>query len=339
MLQARPINSPTTIELLAPGLLLTGGIALASFGLRILPGVGALSPLILSIIIGMALHNIVGTPAAASPGIKFSLRRILRAGIVLLGLQLTLAQVAAVGALGVFLIALTLVATFAFTVRLGRVLGVDAGLAQLIAAGTSICGASAVIATNAVTGAGDEDVAYAVACVTVFGSLSMLLYPPLAGMIGMGPQAYGLWTGASIHEVAQVVAAGYQRGTEAGQFATIAKLTRVMMLAPMVLALGAWAARRAPQGGSASKPPVPWFVIGFIGMVLVASTGVLPHPVIGGSSTLTQLLLAMALAAMGLETDIRKLRAMGLRPLALGAAAWLFIGGFALLLVLVSGQV
>ncbi|MBI1219942.1 MAG: putative sulfate exporter family transporter [Rhodobacteraceae bacterium] len=323
---------------LGPGLLLTAGIAAIAFALHRIPGLGALSPLILAILVGMAGHNIVGTPAAAKAGVKFSLRRILRAGIVLLGLQLTLHQVAAVGPVGVALIATALVATFTFTTWLGHRLGVEAGLAQLIAAGTSICGASAVIATNAVTRAGDEDVAYAVACVTVFGSLSMVLYPLLGGLLPLGAHGYGLWAGASIHEVAQVVAAGYQRGTEAGDFATIAKLTRVMMLAPVVIVLGRRAARGAGQGAVGAATPLPWFVIGFLGMVLVASTGWMPAPIHDGAVVLTQFLLAMALAAMGLETDIGKLRAMGLRPLVLGAASWLFIGAVALALVLVSGQ-
>lgn len=330
--------SATPAARLWPGLLLTGAIGAAAFGLHRLPGFGALSPLILAILIGMAVHNVIGTPAAAKAGVKFSLRRILRAGIVLLGLQLTLGQVAAVGPLGGALIAVTLVATFAFTTWLGRRLGVEAGLAQLIAAGTAICGASAVIATNEVTRAGDEYVAYAVACVTVFGSLSMVLYPVLGGLLPLGAHGYGLWAGASIHEVAQVVAAGYQRGSDAGDFATIAKLTRVLMLAPVVLVLGRRAARgRSGQGGTQAAP-MPWFVIGFLGMVLVASTGWVPAQVHAQTTVLTQFLLAVALAAMGLETDIRKLKAMGLRPLLLGAAAWIFIGALALALVLVTGQ-
>ena len=321
-----------------PGLALAALIAAAGFALRQLPGVGMLSPLILSILIGMAFHNLVGTPLIAKAGVAFSLRRILRAGIVLLGLQLTVQQVAAVGAGGVTLIVGTLLATFVFTTWLGRAMRVDPGLTQLIAAGSSICGASAVIATNTVTRARDEDVAYAVACVTVFGSLSMVLMPLAAGMLQMGPHAYGLWAGASIHEVAQVVAAAYARGQEAGEFGTVAKLTRVMMLAPVVLTLGALAARRLRRGGDEVHrvaPPVPWFVFGFIAMVCLASTGWVPEATQPVSTGLTQFLLATALAAMGLETDIRKLAAEGIRPALLGAGAWIFISLFSLGLVLI----
>src|SRR5262249_55721968 len=131
----------------------------------------------------------------------------------------------------------------AFTVWLGRQLSVDRKLTELIAAGTSICGASAVVATNTVTRASDEDVAYAVACVTVFGSASMLLYPVTAGLLQLTPHAFGLWAGASIHEIAQVVAAAFQNGVDAGNYGTIAKLSRVMLLAPLVLALGCLSAK------------------------------------------------------------------------------------------------
>ncbi|WP_353890434.1 YeiH family protein [uncultured Aliiroseovarius sp.] len=320
-----------------PGLALAAVIAALAFLLRYLPGLGMFSPLILAILIGMAFHNVIGTPAAAKPGVSFSLKRVLRAGIVLLGLQLTAQQVFAVGGVGFALIATTLVTTFAFTTWLGRVLGVEAGLTQLIAAGSSICGASAVIATNTVTCARDEDVAYAVACVTIFGSLSMVLMPLVGGMLQMGPHAFGLWTGASIHEVAQVVAAAYARGQEAGEFGTVAKLTRVMMLAPIVLMLGAAAARRLRSQGAAADhaaPPVPWFVLGFIAMVGLASTGWVPEAAIPYTTGTTQFLLATALAAMGLETDMRKLVAEGLRPALLGGGAWVFISLFSLSLVL-----
>lgn len=312
---------------LLPGLLLTGGLAAVAFGMqRLLPPHTVLSPLIIAIVLGMAFHNTIGTPARCKAGVGFSLRRILRFAIVLLGLQLTVTQIAAVGARGLLVVALSLGATFLFTVWFGRRIGVESKLATLIAAGTSICGASAVIAANTVTDAPDEDVAYAVACVTVFGSLSMLLYPLVEAHLQLPPHAYGLWAGASIHEVAQVVAAAFQGGREAGDFGTIAKLSRVAMLAPTILLMGYAATRmKKGHGHGRAKAPVPWFVIGFIAMILFNSLGVLPEAGRQDLVQLTTFLLTMALAAMGLETDIRKLRAKGLRPLALGTVAALFI--------------
>ena len=156
-----------------PGLLLTSGIAAAAFGLHALPGISSLSPMILSIFIGIAFHNLVRTPAWAKPGVVFSLRRILRLAIILLGLQLTAQQVVAVGGTGLAVIVATLLPPFCSPPGSAACSASTRKLTQLIAAGTSICGASAVIATNTVTDGSDEDVAYAVACVTVFGSIAM----------------------------------------------------------------------------------------------------------------------------------------------------------------------
>ena len=322
-----------------PGLTLTGAIALGAFALRQIPGVAMFSPMILATILGMLLHNLVGTPAICRPGVVFSLKRILRLGIILLGFQLALSQVIAVGGVGVAIILAALFATFAFTKTMGRILGVDPKLAELIGAGTSICGASAVIATNTVTQGKDSDVAYAVACVTVFGSLAMLLYPLLPGLLHLSPRDFGLWSGASIHEIAQVVAASFQDGEAAGRFGTVAKLTRVMMLAPLVIGLGMLAARKAASlsdaadSGPRKAPPMPWFVLGFIAVMLLNSAVTVAPAEKAQIVSLTNFLLSMALAAMGLETDFAKLKREGLKPLALAACAWGFIALFSLALV------
>lgn len=325
---------------LLPGVALAATIAVVAFAARHLPGLGAFSPMIIAIVLGMAFHNLAGTPAKAKAGVGFSMRTVLRFAIILLGLQLTAAQVAEVGFTGVAIIVATLLATFTFTLWLGKRIGVERPLAELIAAGTSICGASAVIATNTVTRAPDEDVAYAVACVTVFGSIAMFVYPLLPGVLNLGPHAYGLWAGASIHEIAQVVAAAFQDGQQAGEFGTVSKLTRVMMLAPMVIALGLAARRRAKASGkehSGAAAPMPWFVLGFIAMVGFNSVIDVPAEAKSMVVTLTTFLLTMALAAMGLETDFRKLRAKGVRPLVLGLCAFLFIATFSLMLVKLAG--
>ena len=327
-----PILDAVTATL--PGLALTGAIAAGAFALRQIPGVGLFSPLILATVFGMLVHNLLGTPAIAKAGVTFSLKRILRLGIILLGFQLMLSQVVAVGITGIAIILVTLVATFLFTKAMGRVIGVDPKLAELIGAGTSICGASAVIATNTVTEGSDADVAYAVACVTVFGSMAMLLYPLLPELLHLSPRDFGLWSGASIHEIAQVVAAAFQDGQVAGQFGTVAKLTRVMMLAPLVIGLGFFAARKARGlGGERKAPPMPWFVLGFIAVMLLNSVITVAPAEKAQIVNLTNFLLSMALAAMGLATDFAKLKREGLKPLALAACAWVFIAGFSLALV------
>ncbi len=323
---------------LIPGLALAGAIAVAAFAARVIPGVGTFSPMILAIVIGMAFHNVVGTPARARPGITFSMRRLLRAATVLLGFQLTLTQVASVGGWGLLVIAATLAATFLFTIGAGRLLGVDRKLTELIAAGTSICGASAIIATNSVTDARDEDVAYAIACVTIFGSVAMFAYPAAPRLLHLDASAYGLWCGSSIHEIAQVVAASFQNGQRAGEIATLVKLARVMLLAPVVFALAArsrFVAARAEV--MAVRPPLPWFVLGFIALVGLNSVITIPDSDRKIIVTLTTFLLTVALAAMGLETDISRLYARGVRPAILGALAFLFIAAFSLLLIKLVG--
>ncbi|WP_024507846.1 YeiH family protein [Bradyrhizobium sp. ARR65] len=326
-------HPPAALET-APGVLLAGAIAVSAFLAHAVPGMTAFSPMILAIVLGMAFHNFIGTPAIAKPGINFSLRRLLRIAIVLLGFQLTVGQVLDVGGRGLIIVAASLTATFLFTVWLGRLLKLDRKLTQLIAAGTSICGASAIIATNTVAEAHDEDVAYAVACVTVFGSVAMFTYPLLPRLLHLDPHAYGLWSGASIHEIAQVVAASFQNGQRAGEFGTIVKLARVMLLAPVVFALSIM--QRLAAGRSAAgtaRPPLPWFVLGFIGVVALNSAMRIPPEVSKEIALVTTFLLSVALAAMGLETDVSKIRAKGLRPALLGAISFLFIASVSLALI------
>ncbi|WFP79398.1 YeiH family protein [Mesorhizobium sp. WSM4906] len=305
-------------------------ITSVAYSARNLSGLALFSPMILAVVAGMVYSNVIGTPAHAKAGIAFAQRRLLRFAIVLLGFQLTLGQVAGIGLGGVGIVAATLGATFLFTVALGRLIGVDAKLAQLIAAGTSICGASAIVATNIVTDARDEDVTYAVAAITLFGTVAMLGFPLLAPLFGLDQHAFGLWAGASIHEVAQVIGAGFQNGTQAGETATVAKLTRVAMLAPMVIALGLLARRGE---ASAAKPPMPWFVAAFVAVVALNSLIVIPAQIHSAIALAAQVVLTMGLAAMGLQADISQLRSRGLRPLMLAFSAFLFISVFSLTLV------
>ena len=336
MTTSPPIPNPNPSARL-PGIGLAASVAAAAFVLKALglPVVASFSPLMLAILIGMTVRNLVGRPEAARAGLAAALRTPLRLGIVLLGLQVTLTEILAIGWAGLAILAFAVSATFLFTIWMGRQLGVPRGLTTLIAAGTGVCGASAIVAANTVVHDEDESVAYALATVTLFGTIAMLGYPVLASALPLSELAYGLWSGASVHEVAQVVAAGFARGETSGEFATVTKLARVLMLAPLVLLMGLWAHRLSSRSDAGTgRAPMPWFVFGFLGMVLLAGTGWIEAEWRSSANLVTQALLAFALAAVGLETDLRKLVAQGWRPLVLGATATLFIASTTLLLTL-----
>lgn len=315
-----------------PGLVLVGVITGAGYSLREMPGLVIFSPMILAVIIGMLFANTVGVAANTKEGIRFSQKTLLRLAIVLLGFQLTIVQAASIGIAGFSIVAVTLAATYLFTMTAARLLGVERRLAQLIAAGTSICGASAIVAANTVTNARDEDVAYSVASITLFGTIAMLAYPLLGALAGLDQNAFGLWAGASIHEVAQVIGASFQYGAQAGEAGTVAKLTRVALLAPMVFAMG-FAARRSGGGEAGARAPMPWFVLGFIAVVLWNSFVGIPDALRPHIAFITTLMLTMGLAAMGLNANVSEIRSRGLRPLLLALSAFVFIAGFSLVLV------
>ncbi|NDE87649.1 MAG: putative sulfate exporter family transporter, partial [Gammaproteobacteria bacterium] len=184
-------------------------------------GISRISPLMLAILLGMLVRNLLGRPEIARAGIALCLRAPLRTGIVLLGLQVTLAEILGIGFAGLAILTFALLGTFFFTLWLGERLGVRSGLTMLIATGTGICGASAIVAANTVVRDTEEAVAYALATVTLFGTIAMFSYPVLGGMLPLDARAYGLWTGASVHEVAQVVAAGFARGQATGELTVV----------------------------------------------------------------------------------------------------------------------
>ena len=309
------------------GIYLMIALAGAAYLLRSLPIFQLFSPLIIAIILGMIFRNTIGMPVNCQAGVTFAMKRILRFAIALLGLQLSIAQVLAIGVKGIVLIILTLFITFGFTYWLGRQLGVSKSLTYLIASGTSICGASAVIATSTATQSCDRDTTYAVAIVTIFGTLSMFLYPLLPNLLSLTPETFGIWCGASIHEVAQVLAASYQVSPISGELASITKLSRVLWLAPVILMITYIYSKRKQDHGDrpAAAIAIPWFIFYFILLIALNSLNVFPMEFKSAIEQINKFLLTISMAAMGMETKIMHLRQTGLKPLYLGAFSWLFI--------------
>ncbi len=322
-----------------PGVLVTVVLAIvATFisGLQIVKETVNFSPLIIAILLGVVIGNTVKFPETFKPGLTFSLKKILRIAIVFLGFRLTFQSVANVGIEGLILDTFILVSTFLLGVWISRrFFGLDPQMSYLIASGSSICGASAVLATAPVVKAEMHHAAMAVATVTIFGTIAMFVYPVVykAGLtLGFDDITYGLWTGATVHEVAQVVAAGFAVSEDAGNTATIAKLTRVMMLAPLLIALSYFLARKHTTHGTGvalRDIPIPYFVFGFIAMVGVNSMNVIPSEIVHYINVIDGFLLTVAMAAMGIETNINKIKGVGMKPIyvALIIFAYLFIVG------------
>ncbi len=328
-----------------PGLVLAALLALASIELaksEVFSDHG-ISALTLAIALGMGVGNTVYTRMAAvvTPGVGFSKQKLLRLGIILYGLRLTFQDIGHVGVAGVAIDTGMLCGTFGLACLLGtRLLGLDRTTSMLIGAGSAICGAAAVMATEPVVRGRAEQVTVAVSTVVVFGTLGIFLYPALYGwnlqhgLLPMGEQAYGLFVGSTVHEVAQVVAAGRAVGESAADTAVIAKMVRVMMLAPFLIALSAWLARgdaAAAGGQGRQRTPIciPWFAVGFVAMAGFNSLGLLPKPVVAFVLDVDTFLLAMAMAALGLTTHVSAIRNAGMKPLALAALlfGWLVVGG------------
>jgi len=321
----------TQLRALLPGLGLTGGIAAVAMLLGRVIGLDSLNPLLIAVLLGMGWRQVMGLPSSTQPGVKLAMKRLLRLAVILLGLRLSLAEVMALGPTGLVIVTTSTLSTFYLTGWLGHKLQVNRRLTQLIAAGTSICGASAVVATNAVVEGSEEDMAYAIATITGFGTLAMLVYPLVADLLALTPQVFGIWCGASVHEVAQVIATAFQRGSVSGELATVTKLSRVLLIIPVMLGLGWQANRSGAMENQASSPlPMPWFVVLFSGLLMINSTGLVPAAIKTPLLSLNQGFLCMALAAMGLETNLARLTQMGMGPIYLAGLSWLFLAAVSL---------
>lgn len=323
---------------LAPGLSVVIAATAASMLVnKLLP---AVSPLLIAILVGAVLANTVlvkAGPRAAvlDAGLTLSAKRLLRVGVALLGLQLVLADIFALG-WGVIAVVVAVVALGIFgAMWLGARLGLTWTQRMLIACGFSICGAAAVAAADGVVDADEEETVTAVALVVVFGTAMILAVPLLASALGLGDQTAGIFAGASIHEVAQVVAAGGAIGGGALAVAVVVKLARVLMLAPVLAVLGVVMRRReAAQGGAhadAKRPPlVPLFVASFLALVLLRSTGILPESVLSIAKFCGTALLTAAMFALGAGVRVATMRKVGPKPFVLAAAATVWVAGIAL---------
>ncbi len=313
--------------------------AFASMYIAELPFVSSvgISPLVVAIIFGMIYGNTLRhkLPPEWAPGIVFSSKKILRFAVVFYGFRVTYGQVFGVGAEALIIDAVVVMGTFLLGWQLGtRFFGLDRDSSMLIGSGAAICGAAAVIATEGTLKSEAHKVSMAVATVVIFGTISMFLYPVLynSGILGFDAKEYGIFVGATIHEVAQVVVAGNAVGEDAGTTAVIVKMTRVMMLAPFLIALAYFISRSGKNSGQKSEIMIPWFAVYFLIVVGFNSLDLLPKIAVSTINSIDTFLLTMAMAALGIETNINKIKNVGMKPiyLALILFGWLLFGGYAL---------
>lgn len=322
-----------------PGLgVVAVGVA-AAYGLNLVAPV--VSPLMFAIVLGVVFANVGLYAPALRPGVTWATKKLLRLGVVLLGLQLAVPDVLRLGWQTLVVVVVTVLATFFGTQWLGRRFGMSRTGALLTATGLSICGASAVAAMDEVAHGEEDETATAVALVTIFGSLAIVVLPLLRVPLHLPMETFGEWSGASVHEVAQVVATAGAAGPAAVGPAVLVKLSRVVLLAPMVIFAGVVRRRRARAAAetvgaagpatapaeSVGKPPpiVPLFVAGFLLAVAVRSAGILPAAALAGAKTATTLLLCAALFGLGTGVNVRRLVRTGGRALAVGALSMVLI--------------
>ncbi|NIF24864.1 YeiH family putative sulfate export transporter [Pantoea sp. Tr-811] len=323
------------------GILFVALFALAVTQLAALPAIAHLgiSPLIVGIVAGALYGNALrdGVPASWAAGINFSARGLLRIAVAFFGLRVSLQEIAEVGWSGLTVSLLVVSSTLLIGYWCGtRLLKLDRDTALLTAAGSAICGAAAVLAFESALRSAPHKSAMAVGSVVLFGTLSMFLYPLAinAGWLHLDTLGAGLFLGGTIHEVAQVVGAASNVSPEATHIATIVKMTRVMLLVPVLLVVGLWISRSRQPGQGNGRIAMPWFAFGFLALVLVNSLQVLPAGVTEAVNGLDTFALTMAMTALGMETRWSQIRQAGPRALVTGALLnlWLVAGGLAITL-------
>ncbi|WP_135552695.1 YeiH family protein [Paenibacillus cymbidii] len=351
------------IRKLLPGLLIVVAIAAPSFW------IGSLVPIvggpIIAIVLGMAIGNALLLPARAAPGIRFCSKRVLQWAIIFQGTGLSLSQVweTGIGSLGLMLV--TFLVAFGSAYALGKWLDIPRRLQLLIGVGTAICGGSAIAAVSPVVKAREEEIAYAMATIFLFNVAAALAFPAIGHLLHLSDSMFGLWAGTAINDTSSVVAAGYAYTEEAGDYATIVKLTRSTMIIPVTLVLAlvvGWRGRReigardrgtgvggAGSGetggrGTGSEGPdekvtlmrlIPWFIVGFLVASGLRTTGIISDELAPQLRTIGTAMIVIAAAAIGLTANFRRMFSISLKPVALGFSVWLALSVASIAYILV----
>ncbi len=334
----------TALQKLAPGVLFATGLAIAAVWLAGLPWVMQTlhwSPLLIVILLGMAIASTTQLPEMLGPGIKWCQKPMLRIGVACLGIKLSLGALAEIGGPALIVVGITTAVGMAGGVWLAQRMGVERSLGLLLATGGAVCGASAIVAADSVVQAEHKDTAASLGIVTLWGTIGIVLYSLLSHVFSVGSFAYGLFCGATLHEVAQVVAASAAMGSDAQGTATVAKLARVALLAPIIFGLGLWLRRQGHSTGETKTPLLPWFVTAFLLLAALRTAA----PSLGIESLLkTQVepfvpfVLSIGMAGVGLQTGFGDLVKAGWRPVYLALIQWVLMIAVSVPLIMMLGH-
>ncbi|ADQ08150.1 Uncharacterized protein family UPF0324 [Caldicellulosiruptor hydrothermalis 108] len=316
-----------------PGLALVSIVTIGSILLQsttLFSKIIPLSSLLIAIIIGMIIKNTINLPTNTQKGIKFSSKKILKLAIIFLGFKLSINEVLNIGWDAIVVILFCSTLTLVFTIWIGKTIKVPIKRALLVGSGVSICGASAIAAVDAVIQAEEEDVAFSIGAIALFGTIYMFGYPILYTLFHMPDQFYALWTGISIHEVAQVAAASTIAAGKFEEMATTVKMIRVLFIIPVTLILSFIPLNSANDKNNSEtkqekKVTIPWFAVLFFLMILINTIFKIPAPILKGLVTFDNLILTAAMAGLGLDISFKSMKSIGARAFLLGAISSLFI--------------
>ncbi|GGA08429.1 YeiH family protein [Dyella caseinilytica] len=338
-----PMNTPS-LRLRASGLLLAVGISLAAWLLgHAVPLIGG--P-VFGIVLGIAVRNLLAPPESFNPGIQFASKQILQWSIIALGFGLSLTQVAKTGLQSLSVTLVTMSVAFVTALVLGRLMKVHNKLQLLIGVGTAICGGSAIAAVTPIIKPDDHDTAFAISTIFLFNVVAVLLFPLLGHLLHLSDLGFGMWAGTAINDTSSVVAAGYSYSKAAGDFATIVKLTRATLIIPICLILAIAVAvrekRAAKHAGVASdfslRRIFPWFILWFLVASAVRTAGFVPVAIQPALHVAAEFMIIVALTAIGLSANLRKMASTGARPILLGLGVWAAVSISSLLVQMVIGQ-
>ena len=316
---------------LIPGVLLSVAIAAVACFIESLLPIHVIGSAVIAMFIGMLLNYFLRNTKIFATGIKFTSKKVLKLAIILLGLSLNITTILNVGRMSLTVMIFTLATCFGGGYFIGKALGLNWKLSNLISAGTGICGGSAIAAISSTIEADDNDVAYAMSATFIFDMAMIILFPIMGRALGMDDQAFGIWAGTAVNDTSSVVATGYAFSEGAGDFATMVKLTRTLAIIPTVIVFALIQLRIKRKEAMANSLDgselkanfklskiFPWFILGFLALSIIASIFPIPTAIVSGTKSVSKFLMVCALAAIGLNTSFAKMKNAGIRPMVHG---------------------